>query len=138
MQKGIKLLEETKEITQFFNRDSSDALQTTADAALTKFIDKPDHVRAILKEWQAAAEKVFHDPGPDDPRPRPAPSRRPSARADPSGAARRRVTREPAVVWLLVAFPLLLEVAWVFWPARRASSSPSPDGAASAPPSRSA
>ena len=44
MQKGIKLLQDTKEITQFFNRDSSDALQTTADAALTKFLDKPDDV----------------------------------------------------------------------------------------------
>ena len=44
MQKGIKLLQDTKEITQFFNRDSSDALQTTADTALTKFLDHPDQV----------------------------------------------------------------------------------------------
>lgn len=59
VQKGIKLLEETKEITQFFNRDSSDALQATADAALTKFLDNPGDVAAILKDWQAAAQKVW-------------------------------------------------------------------------------
>ena len=59
VQKGVKLLQETKDITQFFNRDSSDALQTTADAALNKFIDEPKNVDSILKEWQAAASKVF-------------------------------------------------------------------------------
>ena len=42
-----------------FNRDSSDALQTTADAALNKFIDEPNNVDSILKDWQAAASKVF-------------------------------------------------------------------------------
>ncbi|HET9648094.1 MAG TPA: extracellular solute-binding protein [Microlunatus sp.] len=60
VQKGIKLLEETKEITQFFNRDSSDALQTTADAALTKFLDNPGDVASILKDWQSAAEQVWN------------------------------------------------------------------------------
>lgn len=60
VQKGIKLLEETKEITQFFNRDSSDALQATADAALTKFLDKPGDVAKILKDWQAAAQQVWN------------------------------------------------------------------------------
>ena len=59
VQKGVKLLQETKDITQFFNRDSSDALQTTADAALNKFIDEPKNVSSILKDWQAAASKVF-------------------------------------------------------------------------------
>ena len=59
VQKGVKLLQETKDITQFFNRDSSDALQTTADAALNKFIDEPNNVDSILKDWQAAASKVF-------------------------------------------------------------------------------
>lgn len=59
VQKGIKLLQDTQEITQFFNRDSSDELQTTADAALTKFIDNPKDVASILKNWQAAAAKVF-------------------------------------------------------------------------------
>jgi multiple sugar transport system substrate-binding protein len=59
VQKGVKLLGETKEITQFFNRDSSDALQTTADAALTKFMAQPGDVATILKDWQTAAEKVW-------------------------------------------------------------------------------
>ena len=60
VQKGIKLLQDTKEITQFFNRDSSDALQTTADAALTKFLDNPGDVNSILKTWQAAAKQVWN------------------------------------------------------------------------------
>lgn len=57
--KGKAMLDGAKELTQFFNRDSSDALQPTADVALTKFIDKPDQVDAILREWQTSAEKVF-------------------------------------------------------------------------------
>lgn len=60
VQKGMALLEQTKEITQFFNRDSSDALQATADAALTKFLDNPGDVAAILKDWQAAAQQVWN------------------------------------------------------------------------------
>ncbi|NDL60283.1 ABC transporter substrate-binding protein [Phytoactinopolyspora mesophila] len=59
VQKGITHLEETDEITQFFNRDSSDELQATADTALTRFLDDPDDVDAILADWQAAAERVF-------------------------------------------------------------------------------
>lgn len=59
VQKGIKLLAETKEITQFFNRDSSDELQITADKALTKFLDDPSNIPGILKDWQAAAKKVW-------------------------------------------------------------------------------
>ena len=59
VQKGIKYLAETQAITQFFNRDSSDELQTTADTALTKFLDSPNDVNAILAEWQAAAQKVI-------------------------------------------------------------------------------
>ncbi|AVT38030.1 ABC transporter substrate-binding protein [Plantactinospora sp. BB1] len=57
--KGKAMLESAQELTQFFNRDSSDALQPTADTALTKFMDKPDQIDAILREWQAGAEKVF-------------------------------------------------------------------------------
>ena len=57
--KGMDLLAETEEITQFFNRDSSDALQTTADAALVRFLSEPEEVDAILDEWQAAAEQVW-------------------------------------------------------------------------------
>jgi multiple sugar transport system substrate-binding protein len=59
VQKGVKLLNESAAITQFFNRDSSDQLQTTADTALTKFLDSPGDVNAILSSWQAAAQKVF-------------------------------------------------------------------------------
>lgn len=59
VQKGITMLNKTDEITQFFNRDSSDALQTTADTALTKFLDQPTDVNAILGDWQKAAAKVF-------------------------------------------------------------------------------
>ncbi|GAA0925843.1 extracellular solute-binding protein [Kribbella koreensis] len=59
VKKGKAMIEGAKELTQFFNRDSSDALQPTADAALTKFMDKPDQIDKILKDWQAAAEKVF-------------------------------------------------------------------------------
>ncbi|HEY0472748.1 MAG TPA: substrate-binding domain-containing protein [Kribbella sp.] len=59
VRKGVAMVQAAKEITQFFNRDSSDALQPTADAALTKFLDKPDQIDQILKDWQAAADKVF-------------------------------------------------------------------------------
>lgn len=58
VQKGIKLLNETKEITQFFNRDSSDAMQLTADRALGRFLDDPADIPGILKAWQADAEKT--------------------------------------------------------------------------------
>ncbi|MGK5741026.1 ABC transporter substrate-binding protein [Micromonospora sp. URMC 103] len=57
--KGKAMLDSAAELTQFFNRDSTDALQPTADTALTKFIDRPDQIDAILREWQASAEKVF-------------------------------------------------------------------------------
>ncbi|WP_232666320.1 ABC transporter substrate-binding protein [Pseudonocardia sp. TRM90224] len=59
VQKGIALLNSTQEITQFFNRDSSDALQATADAALTKFLANPADIPAAQREWQAAAKQVF-------------------------------------------------------------------------------
>jgi multiple sugar transport system substrate-binding protein len=59
VQKGIKLLNDSAAITQFFNRDSSDQLQTTADTHLTKFLDKPGDVNSILSSWQAAAQKVI-------------------------------------------------------------------------------
>jgi len=57
--KARTMLAEAKEITQFFNRDSSDALQPTADAALVRYIQKPTELSSILTDWQAAAEKVF-------------------------------------------------------------------------------
>jgi multiple sugar transport system substrate-binding protein len=60
VQKGVKLLNESAAITQFFNRDSSDALQSTADTALTKFLDSPGDVNSILASWQSSAQKVLN------------------------------------------------------------------------------
>lgn len=57
--KGRKHIEEAAEITQFFNRDSSDALQPTADAALTRFIAKPKEINSILTNWQRDAQKIW-------------------------------------------------------------------------------
>ncbi|WP_279579517.1 hypothetical protein [Fodinicola feengrottensis] len=53
------MLTGAKAITQFFNRDSSDELQTTADTALTKFLDSPQDVSTILAGWQSSAQKVL-------------------------------------------------------------------------------
>jgi multiple sugar transport system substrate-binding protein len=57
--KGRKMLQDAKELTQFFNRDSSDALQPTADAAIVRFIQKPNELTSILSDWQTAAQKVW-------------------------------------------------------------------------------
>ncbi|MET0134392.1 MAG: substrate-binding domain-containing protein [Kibdelosporangium sp.] len=57
--KGKQMLDKAAEITQFFNRDSSDALQPTADTALIEFFNKPDQLDTILAQWQTAAEKVW-------------------------------------------------------------------------------
>jgi multiple sugar transport system substrate-binding protein len=59
VQKGIEFLNESDEFTQFFNRDSSDELQATADTYLTRFLDDPDDVSSILSEWQQAATRVW-------------------------------------------------------------------------------
>ncbi|AQA14558.1 MULTISPECIES: ABC transporter substrate-binding protein [Streptomyces] len=59
VKKGRKHIEEAAEITQFFNRDSSDALQPTADTALTKFMAKPKSIGSILTDWQRDAEKIW-------------------------------------------------------------------------------
>ncbi|WP_369154221.1 ABC transporter substrate-binding protein [Streptomyces sp. R02] len=58
--KGRKHIEQSAEITQFFNRDSSDALQPTADNALTRFIAEPKTVSSILTTWQRDAEKIWN------------------------------------------------------------------------------
>jgi multiple sugar transport system substrate-binding protein len=57
--KGKQMLAKAADLTQFFNRDSSDALQPTADAALTQYIQKPAQISSILSTWQAAAQKVW-------------------------------------------------------------------------------
>ncbi|MEU2925834.1 substrate-binding domain-containing protein [Streptomyces sp. NPDC007251] len=59
VKKGRAHIESAAEITQFFNRDSSDALQPTADTALTKFIAKPKDVGSILTTWQRDAQKIW-------------------------------------------------------------------------------
>jgi multiple sugar transport system substrate-binding protein len=56
--KGQKFLEDAAGLTQYFNRDSSDALQTTADQALTQYIAGVKDTKTILAEWQTEAEKV--------------------------------------------------------------------------------
>ena len=57
--KGKEMLNKAADLTQFFNRDSSDALQPTADAALIKFIQHPEQVDSILTDWQSAAKKIW-------------------------------------------------------------------------------
>ncbi|MEW2567355.1 extracellular solute-binding protein [Streptomyces sp. NPDC047070] len=59
VKKGRAHIEQATEITQFFNRDSSDALQPTADNALTKFIAKPKQIGSILTDWQRDAAKIW-------------------------------------------------------------------------------
>ncbi|MEU8504116.1 ABC transporter substrate-binding protein [Streptomyces brevispora] len=57
--KGRKLIENAADITQFFNRDSSDALSPTADTALTHFLSKPQEIGSILTTWQRDAQKIW-------------------------------------------------------------------------------
>lgn len=59
VQKGLKLINSAQDLTQFFNRDSSEALQQTNYDALGRFVAEPGDVDAILREWQSAAERVF-------------------------------------------------------------------------------
>ena len=59
VKKGRALIESAAEVTQFFNRDSSDALQPTADAALTRFLSKPKEIGSILTTWQRDAQKIW-------------------------------------------------------------------------------
>jgi multiple sugar transport system substrate-binding protein len=60
VKKGREHIAAATEITQFFNRDSSDALQPTADNALTKFLAKPKSIGSILTDWQRDAEKIWN------------------------------------------------------------------------------
>ncbi|MFG2357935.1 ABC transporter substrate-binding protein [Streptomyces sp. NPDC048521] len=60
VRKGRKHIEAAAEITQFFNRDSSDALQPTADTALTRFLAEPKSIGGILTGWQRDAEKIWN------------------------------------------------------------------------------
>jgi multiple sugar transport system substrate-binding protein len=57
--KGRKLIESATDVTQFFNRDSSDALQPTADTALVHYLAKPKEIGSILTTWQRSAQKIW-------------------------------------------------------------------------------
>ncbi|MFE4175878.1 ABC transporter substrate-binding protein [Streptomyces sp. NPDC056909] len=59
VKKGRALIESAADVTQFFNRDSSDALQPTADTALTRFLAKPKEIGSILTTWQRDAQKIW-------------------------------------------------------------------------------
>jgi multiple sugar transport system substrate-binding protein len=57
--KGLDLLHNASALTQFFNRDSSDALQTTNYNAMEAFWENPANIDSILRTWQTAAQQVF-------------------------------------------------------------------------------
>ncbi|MZD05750.1 carbohydrate ABC transporter substrate-binding protein, partial [Streptomyces sp. SID5785] len=59
VKKGRELVESAAEVTQFFNRDSSDELAPTADTALIRYLSEPDRVGSILTTWQRDAEKIW-------------------------------------------------------------------------------
>jgi multiple sugar transport system substrate-binding protein len=59
VKKGRALIENASDVTQFFNRDSSDALQPTADNALTRFLAQPKQISSILTTWQRDAQKIW-------------------------------------------------------------------------------
>ena len=100
------MLESAKELTQFFNRDSSDALQPTADTALTKFIDKPDQIDAILPSGRPAAEKVFGQVS----------DQQLTATGRPAGGGVGSARRRSPLV-RSSSSRSLIEAIWVFWPA---------------------
>ena len=59
VQKGKAMLAAADQLTQFFNRDSTDALQNTANTALIDFIQNPGRLSSILATWQSQAEQVW-------------------------------------------------------------------------------
>ena len=59
VEKGKAMLAAASELTQFFNRDSTDALQNTANTALVDFIQNPGRLNSILATWQSQAEQVW-------------------------------------------------------------------------------
>ncbi|MFJ4918898.1 ABC transporter substrate-binding protein [Streptomyces sp. NPDC088725] len=59
VKKGRALIESASDVTQFFNRDSSDALAPTADTALTRYLSKPKEIGSILTTWQRDAQKIW-------------------------------------------------------------------------------
>jgi multiple sugar transport system substrate-binding protein len=61
--KGLALLQKASTLTQFFNRDSSDALQTTNYNAMEEFWNAPTKIDSMLATWEAAAQRVFKSQG---------------------------------------------------------------------------
>jgi multiple sugar transport system substrate-binding protein len=59
VQKGKAMLAAASELTQFFNRDSTDALQNTANTALINFIQNPGSLNSILSTWQSQAQQAW-------------------------------------------------------------------------------
>jgi multiple sugar transport system substrate-binding protein len=59
VQKGKAMLAAADQLTQFFNRDSTDALQNTANTALIDFVQNPGKLTSILSTWQSQAEQVW-------------------------------------------------------------------------------
>ena len=59
VEKGKAQLAAAPQLTQFFNRDSTDALQNTANTALINFVQKPGQLSSILSTWQSQAEQVW-------------------------------------------------------------------------------
>ncbi|RFU82640.1 carbohydrate ABC transporter substrate-binding protein [Streptomyces triticagri] len=59
VKKGRALIEGADEVTQFFNRDSSDELAPTADTALIRYLAEPEKIGSILTTWQRDAEKIW-------------------------------------------------------------------------------
>ena len=57
--KGKAMLAAASDLTQFFNRDSTDALQNTANTALVDFIQNPGKLTSILNTWQSQAEQAW-------------------------------------------------------------------------------
>ena len=57
--KGKAMLAAATDLTQFFNRDSTDALQNTANTALIDFIQNPKQLTSILNTWQSQAARVW-------------------------------------------------------------------------------
>ncbi|HTJ72949.1 MAG TPA: ABC transporter substrate-binding protein [Actinospica sp.] len=59
VQKGKAMLAAASDLTQFFNRDSTDALQNTANTALIDFIQNPGKLDSILSTWQSQAQQAW-------------------------------------------------------------------------------
>ena len=62
--KGRDHLAGAADITQFYDRDSSQEFATPANAANARFIAQGEAaLEEILSEWQAAAERVLAEQG---------------------------------------------------------------------------